>query len=75
MRIGRPGGDATGARAWGERAIALAEQLCARDVLPWLQEGRIRWAIDRTFSLEEIHDAHAYRMKAEHSGKIVLTID
>ena len=50
-------------------------QACARDMLPFLQEGRIRWAIDRTFSLEEIHAAHAYMMKGEHSGKIVLTID
>lgn len=50
-------------------------QACARDTLPWLQEGRIRWAIDRTFPLEEIHAAHAYMMQGEHAGKIVLTID
>lgn len=44
-------------------------------MLPLLQEGRVRWAIDRTFSLADIHSAHAYMMKAEHSGKTVLTID
>jgi NADPH2:quinone reductase len=50
-------------------------QACARDMLPWLKDGRIRWAIDRTFPLEEIHTAHAYMLKAEHTGKIVLTIE
>jgi NADPH2:quinone reductase len=50
-------------------------QACARDMLPFLQEGRIRWAIDRSFALDEIHAAHAYMMQAQHFGKIVLTID
>ncbi|MES2362397.1 MAG: zinc-binding dehydrogenase [Pseudomonadota bacterium] len=50
-------------------------QACARDTLPWLQEGRVRWAIDRIFPLEEIHAAHAYMMQGQHAGKIVLTID
>lgn len=50
-------------------------QHCARDMLPWLQEGRIRWAIDRSFALDDIHAAHAYLMQSQHFGKIVLTID
>lgn len=62
-------------RTRSEQERLACVQACARDMLPFLQEGRIRWAIDRTFSLEEIHAAHAYMMKAEHSGKIVLTID
>jgi NADPH:quinone reductase len=49
-------------------------QACARDTLPWLREGRIRWSIDRTFALTEIHAAHAYMMRGEHTGKIVLTL-
>jgi NADPH:quinone reductase len=49
-------------------------QACARDTLPWLREGRIRWSIDRTFPLTEIHAAHAYMMRGEHTGKIVLTL-
>ena len=48
---------------------------CARDMAPWLEQGRIRWAIERTFNLEEIHAAHAYMLQAQHFGKIVLTID
>jgi NADPH2:quinone reductase len=50
-------------------------QACARDMLPWLEAGRIRWAIDRTYRLDDIHAAHAYMMKAQHFGKIVLTIN
>lgn len=60
-------------RSEAERLACV--QACARDMLPFLQAGRVRWAIDRTFPLEDIHSAHAYMMKAEHSGKIVLTID
>ena len=37
--------------------------------------GDIRWAIDRSFALDDIHTAHAYMMQAQHFGKIVLTID
>ena len=62
-------------RTRSEQERLACVQACSRDMLPFLQEGRIRWAIDRTFSLEEIHAAHAYMMKGEHSGKIVLTID
>ena len=50
-------------------------QACARDMQPWLESGRIRWAIDRTFALDDIHAAHAYMMQAQHFGKIVLAIN
>ncbi len=50
-------------------------QACASDMLPFLKDGRIRWAIDRSFALDDIHAAHAYMMQAQHFGKIVLTID
>jgi NADPH2:quinone reductase len=50
-------------------------QACARDMLPLLDAGRIRFAIDRTFPLEAIGAAHAYMMQGQHFGKIVLTVD
>lgn len=50
-------------------------QACARDLLPLLTAGRIRGAIDRTFPMESIGEAHAYMLHAEHFGKIVLTVD
>ncbi len=60
-------------RSEAERLACI--QACARDMLPFLQDNRIQWAIDRTFTLDEIHSAHAYLMAGEHSGKIVLTVD
>jgi NADPH:quinone reductase and related Zn-dependent oxidoreductases len=49
-------------------------QACARDLLPFLEAGRIRLPIDRTFAIDEIADAHAYMQLDQHVGKIVLTL-
>ncbi|SAL86577.1 zinc-binding dehydrogenase [Caballeronia arvi] len=49
-------------------------QACARDLLPALEDGRIRLPIDRTFPLDAIHEAHAYMHLDQHVGKIVLTV-
>ncbi len=57
-----------------EERLACIEA-CARDMLPLLNAGRIKWAIERTFSLEQIGEAHAYMQRSEHFGKIVLTVD
>jgi NADPH2:quinone reductase len=62
-------------RTRSEQERLQCVQACARDMLPFLQDGRIRWAIDRSFALDDIHAAHAYMMQAQHFGKIVLTID
>lgn len=62
-------------RTRSERERIDAIQACARDMLPYLQDGGVNWAIDRTFSIDEIHEAHAYMMAAQHFGKIVLTVD
>jgi len=62
-------------RTRSEQERLACVQACARDLLPFLEEGRIRWAIDRTFAIDDIHAAHDYLMRAEHFGKIVLTLD
>jgi NADPH2:quinone reductase len=49
-------------------------QACARDLLPFLEAGRIRLPIDRTFAIDEIAEAHAYMQLDQHVGKIVLTV-
>jgi NADPH2:quinone reductase len=49
-------------------------QACARDLLPFLEAGRIRLPIDRTFTIDEIAEAHAYMQLDQHVGKIVLTV-
>jgi NADPH2:quinone reductase len=50
-------------------------QACARDLLEPLKAGRLRWPIDRTFPLESIAEAHAYMLRDQHLGKIVLTVN
>ncbi|WP_213958940.1 MULTISPECIES: zinc-binding dehydrogenase [unclassified Variovorax] len=62
-------------RTRSEQERLQCVQACARDMLPFLKEGRVRWAIDSNFALDDIHAAHAYMMQAQHFGKIVLTID
>jgi len=49
-------------------------QACARDLLPFLEAGRIRLPIDRTFTIDEIAEAHASMQLDQHVGKIVLTV-
>jgi NADPH:quinone reductase len=50
-------------------------QACARDLLEPLKAGRLRWPIDRSFPLESIAEAHAYMLRDQHFGKIVLTVN
>jgi NADPH2:quinone reductase len=50
-------------------------QACARDLLPFLDAGKISLPIDRTFALQDIAEAHAYMKRDEHIGKIVLVIN
>ena len=50
-------------------------QACARDMLPLLNASRIKWAIERTFPLEAVGEAHAHMQQSEHFGKIVLTVN
>uniref|UniRef100_UPI003F49A5C6 quinone oxidoreductase family protein n=1 Tax=Cupriavidus yeoncheonensis TaxID=1462994 RepID=UPI003F49A5C6 len=50
-------------------------QACARDLLPFFREGKLRLPIDRTFQMDEIADAYAYIQKGQHMGKIVLIAD
>jgi len=57
-----------------EERLACIEA-CARDLLPHLAAGRIKPAVDRTFPLEQVVEAHAYMLGSTHFGKIVLTVD
>ncbi|WP_019448790.1 zinc-binding dehydrogenase [Cupriavidus sp. BIS7] len=50
-------------------------QACARDLLPFFREGKLRLPIDRTFKMDDIADAYAYIAKSQHMGKIVLIAD
>jgi NADPH2:quinone reductase len=50
-------------------------QACARDLLPYFREGKLRLPIDRTFPMDRIGEAYAYIARSQHLGKIVLIAD
>jgi len=45
-----------------------------KTVWPYVEGGRLKPVIDRTFPLEDADAAHAHMESGEHVGKIVLTI-
>lgn len=45
----------------------------ARDLLSWIQSGKLKLRIDRVFPLEQAADAHQYLHSRQATGKILLT--
>ncbi|WGM40492.1 NAD(P)H-quinone oxidoreductase [Caulobacter sp. NIBR1757] len=50
----------------------LAEAV-ERVVWPWVEAGKVKAVVDRTFPLEDAAAAHAYLEAGAHVGKVVLT--
>ncbi|MNM97235.1 hypothetical protein D3C81_1097350 [compost metagenome] len=50
-------------------------QACARDLMHFFREGKLRLPIDRTFAMDAIGEAYAYIERSQHMGKIVLIAD
>ncbi|MDB5472451.1 MAG: NAD(P)H-quinone oxidoreductase [Caulobacter sp.] len=50
----------------------LAEAV-ERVVWPWVEAGKVKAVVDKTFPLEEAAAAHAYLEAGAHVGKVVLT--
>lgn len=46
----------------------------ARDVLPWLETGRVRPVLDKQYALADAAKAHAYLEQNESVGKVVLVV-
>jgi putative PIG3 family NAD(P)H quinone oxidoreductase len=44
------------------------------NVWPWVESGRVRPVIDRTFTLEHAGDAHQWLEHGSQFGKVVLTV-
>lgn len=57
-----------------EERLTLIEA-CARDVLPLLQEGRLKMPVDSIFALDDIVQAHARMESNLHFGKIIVAVD
>ncbi|MEM5431726.1 quinone oxidoreductase family protein [Cupriavidus oxalaticus] len=60
-------------RSEAERVACI--QACARDLLPYFREGKLRLPIDRTFRMDDIGEAYAYIQRSQHMGKLVLIAD
>ena len=45
-----------------------------RVVWPWIEAGKVKPVIDRTFPLAEAAKAHALLDSGHHLGKVVLTV-
>jgi len=59
-------------RSADEKARLAAE--VERVVWPWIEQGRVRAVIHRTFTLAEAAAAHAYLESGSHVGKVVLAV-
>jgi putative PIG3 family NAD(P)H quinone oxidoreductase len=59
------------ARSADEKA-RLAREI-ERHVWPWIESGRVRPPIDRTFPLEQAAEAHRWLESGSQFGKVVLT--
>lgn len=57
-------------RSADEKARLAAE--VERVVWPWIEAGRVRAVVDRSFPLAEAAAAHAYLESGRHTGKVIL---
>jgi NADPH2:quinone reductase len=59
-------------RSADEKARLAAE--IERVVWPWIEQGKVRAIVDRTFPLAQAAAAHAHLESGAHVGKVVLTV-
>lgn len=59
-------------RSADEKARLAAE--IERVVWPWVEAGKVRAVVDKTFPLAEAAAAHAWLEKGDHLGKVMLTV-
>lgn len=57
-------------RSTDDKARLAAE--VERVVWPWIEAGKVRAIVDRTFPLEQAAQAHAWLEGGQHTGKIIL---
>lgn len=59
-------------RSADEKAALAAE--VERVAWPWIEAGRVRAVVDRTYPLAEAAQAHAWMESGRHEGKVVLVV-
>lgn len=59
-------------RSADEKARLAAE--VERLVWPWIEAGRVRAVVDKSFPLEQAAEAHAWLESGQHTGKVMLTM-
>lgn len=52
------------------RLAESVEQL----VWPWIEAGKVRAVVDKTFSLDQAAEAHAWLESGQHTGKVMLVV-
>jgi NADPH2:quinone reductase len=62
-------------RARGPDEKARLARAVETHVWPWLEAGRVRPLIDRTFPLERAGEAHEWLERGSQFGKVVLIVD
>ena len=60
-------------RSADDKARLAAE--VERVAWPWIEAGKVRAIVDRTFPLEQAAKAHAWLESGQHTGKVVLLPD
>jgi putative PIG3 family NAD(P)H quinone oxidoreductase len=53
---------------------ARLAQAIERHVWPWIEAGKVNVPVDRTFTLEQAGEAHAWLESGSQFGKVVLTL-
>ncbi|HYG27263.1 MAG TPA: NAD(P)H-quinone oxidoreductase [Caulobacteraceae bacterium] len=59
-------------RSADEKARLAAE--IERIVWPWIEAGKVKAVVDKTFPLTEAANAHAHLESGGHTGKVILTL-
>ena len=47
----------------------------ANDIFTWLQEGKLKVKVDKTFPLSAVMDGHDYLEAGKSTGKVLYKID
>lgn len=56
-----------------QKPFVLAQ--CFQEILQWVQEGKLKPILAKTFKMDEIQDAHRYLQERKNIGKVIVEIN